>query len=189
VNSTLFVRVLFVACIAVYPFLVYFGIKHLPPSFFALALMVILALRFGVLVPEERPILLPILVVFLAYALLAAVLKSTAMLLYYPALVSYSLCLVFANSLRQEEPLLLRMIRARGMPISKHGPKYLYRLTGIWAGFFALNGSVAIWTSTQSIEVWTLYNGLISYFVVAALIGIEMIFRRYYKRRMGVEDP
>lgn len=174
---------------AAYPFLVYFGIRHLPPSFFGLALVVLLAMRFGVLVPEERPILLPVLLVFLGYAITAAILKSTPLLLYYPALVNFCLCVVFANSLRQDEPLLLRIIRARGSPISIHAPKYLYRLTAAWATFFAINGSIAIWTSTVSMEVWTLYNGLISYFIVAILIGGELLFRRRYKRRMGVGSP
>ena len=188
-KPAILIRVFFVACVAVYPFLVYFGIKHLPPSFFGLALMVLLAMRFGVLVPEERPILVPVLAIFLGYALLAAILKSTPMLLYYPALVNFSLCVIFANSLRQDEPLLLRMVRARGAPISEHGPKYLYRLTGVWAVFFALNGSVAIWTSGLSIEIWTLYNGLIAYFLIAALIGGELLFRHYYKKRMSANNP
>jgi uncharacterized membrane protein len=189
VKPKIFIRVFFIACIAAYPFLVYFGIQHLPPSFFGLALVVLLAMRFGVLVPEERPVLLPVLIVFLGYAITAAILKSTPMLLFYPALVNFSLCAVFLNSLRQEEPLLLRIIRARGVTVSIHGPKYLYRLTAIWAGFFAINGSIAIWTSTVSMEAWTLYNGLISYFIVAALMGVEWIFRRHYKKRKGVYSP
>jgi uncharacterized membrane protein len=189
VKPTIPIRVFFVVCMAAYPFIVYFGIRHLPPSFFGLALVVLLAMRFGVLVPEERPILLPMLLVFLGYATTAAILKSTSMLLYYPALVNFCLCVVFANSLRQDEPLLLRIIRARGVPISIHTPKYLYRLTAVWATFFAINGSIAIWTSTMSMEIWTLYNGLISYFIVATLIGGELLFRRHYKRRMGVGSP
>jgi uncharacterized membrane protein len=37
-----------------------------------------------------------------------------------------------------------------------------------------------------SIEIWTFYNGLLSYFLVATLAGGEWVFRRRYKRRMGV---
>ena len=188
-KSTIFIRVIFVVCIAVYPFLVYFGIRYLPPSFFGLALVVLLAMRFGVLVPEERPVLLPVLSVLLGYAITAAIMESTTMLLYYPGLVNFCLAAVFANSLRLEEPFLLRILRIRGIPISIHGPKYLYRLTAVWAGFFVINGSIAIWTTTISIEAWTLYNGLISYFVVAILIGAEWLYRRHYKRRMGVGSP
>jgi len=74
------------------------------------------------------------------------------------------------------------------MPVGKHVPQYLSRLTALWAVFFALNGMTALWTSTASMEVWTLYNGLISYFIVAALIGAELLFRSYYKKRMGLDN-
>jgi uncharacterized membrane protein len=182
------VRVLFVVAIAAYPFIVFAGIKHLPPSFFGLVLLVLLALRHGALLPDERPVLVPVLLVFAAYAITATILQSRMLLLYYPALVNFCLCAVFLNSLRQGDPLLLRIIKARGWHISKHGPKYLYRLTAVWAGFFLANGLISYWTSTLSIEIWTLYNGFLSYFLVGILLGGEWVFRHYYKRRMGVES-
>ena len=188
-NQAMFVRIVVVVFFIAYPFIVYFGIKNLPPSFFGLFLIALVALRFGVLVPDERLILWPVLLVFLGYAIATTILDSALMLLIYPALVNFVLCAVFANSLRYEEPLLLRIVRARGFVISKYTPRYLYRLTALWAGFFALNGLISIWTSTLSLEAWTLYNGLISYFIVAILIGGELLFRRRYKKRMGVENP
>ena len=185
-SQAILVRVLFVIFVMLYPFVVYFGIRYLPPSFFGVMLAVVLAMRFGVLVPEERPVLLPLLTVLIAYAVASAALPSITMLLYYPVLVNFSLCAVFANSLRHEESILLKLIRARGIQVSKFGPKYLHRLTACWAIFFAVNGLVAIWSTTRSIEVWTAYNGLIAYLIVGALIGGERIFRRYYKKHMGV---
>lgn len=181
-------RVVFVACIAAYPFIIFFGIQYLPPSFFGLLLLVLLGMRYGVLLPEERPVLLPVLLIFVAYALAATLLKSASMLLYYPALVNFSLTAVFINSLRQGDPILLRFIRARRWPVSEHGPQYLYRLTGVWAAFFVLNGLTSIWTAMQSIEIWTVYNGFIAYFLIATLMGGEYIFRRYYKARKGIDD-
>ena len=188
-NHSTIIRVLFVVSVAAYPFIIYFGLQHLPPSFFGLVLLIILGLRYGVLLPSERPVLLPILAIFFTYALTATLIKSTAMLLYYPALVNGSLCVVFLNSLRQGDPLLLRMVRARRWPLSVHGPKYLYWLTAIWAAFFVMNGIISWWTTTISIEAWTVYNGLISYFLIAALVGGEWVFRRHYKNRMGIENP
>lgn len=188
-SQTIFVRVLFVVFVVLYPFVVYFGIRYLPPSFFGVMLAVVLAMRFGVLVPEERPVLLPVLAVFIAYAVASAALQSVTMLLYYPVLVNFSLCAVFANSLRHEESILLRLIRARGVQVSKHGPKYIHRLTACWAIFFAVNGIIALWSTTLSIEAWTAYNGLIAYVMVGALVGGERIFRGYYKKHMGVWNP
>ena len=182
------IRVLFVACLVAYPFIILFGLKFLPPSFFGVLLLVILAMRYGILLPSERPVLLPMLLIFVAYALTATLSANETMLLYYPAVVNFTLCGVFLNSVRIGDPLLLRILRARNWPLSEHAPKYLYRLTGVWAGFFVLNGLVSIWTSTQSLEVWTLYNGFLSYCLVALLVGVEYLFRRYYKRQMGVSS-
>jgi uncharacterized membrane protein len=187
-RSTL-VRAAFLACIAAYPFIIFFGLEHLPPSVFAIALMILLGMRYGVLLPSERSIYLPLLFIYLAYAITAALSRSAAMLLYYPAIVNFTMSGVFLLSLRQGEPLLLRLVRARGFEIGPHGPVYLYRLTAIWAAFFIVNALVSTWTSTQSIEVWTLYNGFLSYCLVGALLGLEMLFRGQIKRRMGVEKP
>lgn len=181
------IKAFFVIAIAFYPLIVYFGLTHLSPNFIAVLLLSLIAFRFGVLLPAERPVLLPVILIFAVYSIVAAVLGSAKMLLYYPALVNGCLCVVFMNSLRHGEPLLLRIIRARGWPISAHGPMYLRRLTAVWGGFFILNGAISLWTISESIEVWTLYNGFISYLLVAVLILGEWLFRRHYKRRMGVD--
>lgn len=182
------IRALFVACIALYPVFVYFGLQYLPPSFFGLALLVLLGMRFGVLLPEERPVLIPVLLIYVAYAAVAAFIDSKAMLLFYPVLVSFSLCGLFLNSVRIGEPLLLRMMRARGLTLSEHATRYLHKLTLIWAGFFVVNGLVAAWTTTLSIEIWTLYNGFLSYVLVATLFAVEYVFRGWYKRRVEVDQ-
>lgn len=70
------IRIFFILVIATYPFIIYFGIQILPPGFFGLVLVTLLA--------------------------------------------------VFAASLRSE-PLLLRIVRASGMPISRYGPACLFR--------------------------------------------------------------
>jgi uncharacterized membrane protein len=188
VNGATLVKGLFFLSIAAYPFIIFFGFSYLPPSFFGLVLLALLGMRFGVLRHEERPVLLPILACFAIYALVATLLESSTMLLLYPAMVNFSLCTIFVISLWRGDPLLLRFIRARGWPVSKHGPRYLYRLTAIWAGFFLMNGLISIWTIPFGIEVWTAYNGLIAYLLVAVLIGGEYLFRRHYKRRMEIND-
>ena len=172
-----------------YPFIVFFGLSYFPPSFFGLVLMALLAFRYGVIKSDERMLMLPILLVFLTYAVAMVVIDNDRMVLYYPALVSFVMCAVFANSLRHEESLLLRLVKARGMTTSSHTPGYLFWLTGLWALFFLLNGLVSLWSSTVSLSVWTLYNGLISYFIVAILSAGEWLFRRHYKKKKGVIDP
>ncbi len=185
-TQSIIFRAAFVVVLALYPFIIYFGIRVLPPSFFGFALAVLLLIRFGFVRPEERASAVPALVLLLTYAVAATVVGSARMLLYYPALVNFVLCAVFASSFRQDEPLLLRIMRARGVTMHAHIPPYLTRLTAVWATFFALNGLIAVWTTTASMEIWTIYNGMISYLLIAALMAGEWLFRRHYERRFGM---
>ena len=187
-NNAKSVRVIVIVFSLVYPFIVYFGIKFFSPGFLGLLLLLLLAIRFGVLVHEERRILLPVLVVFLGYSLATTLLNSVSMLLYYPVLVNFSLFITFANSLRQQEPLLLRIVRAKGATISAYTPGYLYKLTAVWAVFFVINGLVSLWTSTLSMAAWTLYNGMLSYCIIGALIGGELLFRHFYIKRVNARN-
>lgn len=187
-RSSIVWRVGFFALLALYPFIVYFGIRMLPPSFFGILLAVIVAARFAVLKREDRTLALPVLALLLVYAVAAASLGSAEALLYYPVLVNLMLCILFVASVVNGDPLLLRLVRARGIPMSRFGPRYLTVLTAIWGGFFAINCLVALWTTTASMEAWALYNGLISYLVVGLFLGAEWIFRRHYKRRLGVSS-
>lgn len=179
-------RGLFVASLVFYPFLVLIGLEYLPPGALGLLLALLLGLRFGVLTAEERPVLMPMLVIFVGYATLAAILGSKSMLLYYPALVNLLLAITFSNSIRKGESILLRLVKARKSDIGEHVAPYLARLTMVWVGFFVLNGSIAIWTSTRSLEVWTVYNGLVSYLAAGSLILGELVFRGIYKKRKGI---
>lgn len=182
------IRVAFAVLLALYPVVIYFGLRVLPAGFFGLLLALLLALRFGVLGTAERATAIPVFLLLLGYALLAAFTGENTLLLLYPALVNFVMALVFAASLYQGTPLLQRLAEARGMQMSAHSGGYLQKLTAIWALFLAGNGCVALWTMTRSFEFWALYNGLLSYLLIAGLLGGEVLFRRYYKRRMGIVD-
>ena len=166
-----------------YPVGVYFGLKVMPPSFFGLVLIVVLALRFGALGQGERRLLLPVLAVFLCYALLAAWMDSERFLMAYPVLVNTSLFLLFGWSLQGGESMMYRFAKARGMKMSPYAPAYLRNLTKVWMLFFIMNGLIAAWTVTQSMEVWAVYNGLVAYILIGLLIGGEWLFRIHYKKK------
>ena len=94
-KSSTVIRGLLLLVAVLYPVGVYFGLKVLPPSFFGLVLAILLALRFGALGEGERRLMLPLLVLFLGFALVAAWLDSERVLKAYPVLVNASLCLIF----------------------------------------------------------------------------------------------
>jgi uncharacterized membrane protein len=179
-------RAIFFVSIALYPVIVYFGIQRLPIGFFGVMLVLLLLLRYGVMQPGERRLLLPVLLIHMAYSISAVITGSQQLLLYYPALVNFTLCALFVFSLKDGESILLRLVRARKVEMSVYAPRYLNRLTIIWAVFFLVNGSVAILTTTISMQAWALYNGFIAYLLIGALFVVEFVFRHYYKRRKGI---
>ena len=185
-SGNVFFRAAFFILLALYPAFVYFGLQHLPIGFFGTALALLLLFRASIMAAAERRVILPVLVVHFAYAVTVSLSGRQELLLWYPALVNFSLCLLFALSLRQEESLLLRVVRARNIQVSEYGPRYLNRLTAVWAAFFLLNGAMAILTGAISVKTWALYNGFIAYVLIAALMGGELIFRTWYKRSKGV---
>ena len=72
--------------------------------------------------------------------------------------------------------------------MSEHGERYISRLTAVWAFFFAMNGLISFWTTTTTLRIWTLYNGLISYLLVGTLILCEWRYRKYYKANHRVSN-
>jgi len=180
------IRAAFYVLIALYPALVYFGLRYLPVSFFGVLLALLLLLRSSVMQAAEKRLLLPLLMLHLAFSLATAVSGSQRLLLWYPALVNFSLAALFALSLTQEQSILLRLVRARNIPFSAYAPAYLWRLTAIWAVFFLFSGCAAIASAMISLRAWALYNGLIAYLLIATLMAVEWLFRGWYKRRKGV---
>lgn len=63
--------------------------------------------------------------------------------------------------------------------------KYTRNLTYIWAIFTFLNFLVSIYTIFLPKEIWVLYNGFISYFLVGLIFIIEYIVRINFKRKYG----
>lgn len=181
-------RAAFIGFLLLYPLFVYFGLRVLPPSFFGMLLIVLILPRLFAAKTGDQILTLPLILLLFAYAIGATIYGRTEALLYYPVLVNLMLCVIFAVSVRSDEPLLLRVVRSRGEKLSEHAPPYLKRLTGVWAGFFAVNASISLWTTTATLEIWTLYNGLIAYVLIAVLICAEWLYRGRYKKMHGVSS-
>ena len=77
-----------------------------------------------------------------------------------------------------------RFARLQTPELDTFGVIYTRRLTKVWIAFFIANGLVALWTALYAtLEMWTLYNGLISYILIAALFVGEWPVRRIIKAR------
>jgi len=95
-----------------------------------------------------------------------------------PLLIHSSLFTIFAHSLKTT-PMIERFARLDFDVLPPGIAAYCRKLTLLWAGFFAANiiGGIAlaIWGDDAS---WALYNGLIVYLLIGALLLGEYLWRR-----------
>jgi uncharacterized membrane protein len=181
----LLAAVLVLASLA-YPVVVYLALGHVSPRWIALAL-VALALARAWVTRESF---------WLAAAALATVLAAASFfgdrwgpLKLYPALVNAVMLGLFATSLWRGPTVVERLARLRETHFPPAAIAYTRRVTQVWCGFFVVNGLVAVATAVwASAAVWALYNGLLSYLAMGALMGGEWLVRRRVRARMVAAD-
>ena len=118
-----------------------------------------------------------------AFFALCALFSGGALAYLYPLIINFSLAALFALSLRST-PAITRLALLKQPALNERGRIYTRKLTEIWLGFFVLNGllSAALLLPRDKIY-WSVYCGAISYVLIGALIGGEMIFRKFYVKK------
>ena len=175
---------------AAYPFAVYFGLDLIEPRTLAL----IVAVAAGLRVLQVKRIFGAADVAALgATALLAAAVawsNSETLLKFYPVVVSLGLLASFGLTLKYGPPMVERFARLREPDLGRAGMRYTRRVTIVWCAFFAINAAVALYTAVAaSREAWLLYNGFVSYCIVAALFAGEWLVRRRVMPKLELAEP
>ena len=100
----------------------------------------------------------------------------------YPILVSGLLLVQFAGSLLNPPTVVERfaaMAQRGDAPLPPGAVSYCRKVTWVWVGFFCFNIGVSGLTALSgSWEVWTWYNGCISYMLIGLLMAGEWLVRR-----------
>jgi uncharacterized membrane protein len=173
--------VLTVAASVAYPLVVWLALGHVGPRWIAAGLAALALARAAV--TRER--------FWLAAAAAAALLAVASAwvdgwlpLKLYPVAVNLALLAVFAASLRRGPSAIERIARLREPELPPSGVAYTRRVTQVWCAFFAVNGAIsaatALWADAAT---WALYNGLIAYVAMGALMGGEWLVRRRVRAR------
>ena len=178
-----FARTGLVVVLGLYPVLVYFGLAYFSVVAVAVLLFAVCFLRLviGLNFPtagQSAGAMALINVAGMVLALLALMQRSASFVLLYPVLINAGLFAAFGLSLRFPPSAIERIARYWEGDLPQEAVAYTRKLTVVWAVFFAVNGLVALYTALfASLEVWTLYNGLLSYVIIAVLVIGERLFR------------
>ncbi|WP_318472476.1 hypothetical protein [Photobacterium leiognathi] len=119
----------------------------------------------------------------LILALLGSVFREHGWFLYYPVIVNVLMLGLFGASLWQKQSLIERLARLQEPDLPPSGVRYTRNVTKIWCLFFIINGAIALTTCFLPLQVWTLYNGLISYVFAGSLFAIEWVVRQFVQRK------
>lgn len=172
INSILAILIL------LYPFAVYFGIQYFEPWKIAGFLVIILALRL-LLIQKNKHWGRPLVIIGIVYCAFAAWRNELDALRLYPVLVNVGMLLLFAWSLHSPPTVIERLARLQHPDLPPEGIIYTKRVTQVWCLFFITNGGIAFITALwASLEMWSLYNGLIAYILMGLLFAGEYIVRK-----------
>jgi len=105
---------------------------------------------------------------------------STARL--YPVMVNLGMLAYFGSSLLHPPSAIERIARISEPDLPPQAIIYTARVTMVWCLFFVINGAIALYTAIwSSLEIWTLYNGLIAYLAMGLLFSVEYLIRRHVR--------
>ncbi|NIF73643.1 hypothetical protein F3J16_26175 [Burkholderia sp. Ap-962] len=105
--------------------------------------------------------------------------NSETLLHLYPFCVSIGLLVAFGASLLDGPSMIEKFARLRHPDPGPGIRRYTRRVTQVWCGFFVLNGLFSLYTALYwDRAAWSLYNGLIVYGLIGALLAGEWLWRQ-----------
>lgn len=170
------------AATLLYPLVVFFGSQFLQPRYIAAFLMILLIIRCIVSLISKHWST-PLWLAGIGFCLFALWHNQINTLRLYPVLVNALMLVVFCGSLFYPPSLIERFARLQEPALPDSAIVYTRRVTQVWCVFFLLNGSVALVTALwSSLEIWSLYNGLIAYLLMGCLFAGEYWVRLRVRR-------
>jgi len=173
----LIVNVVMIAATLLYPLVVFFGRDYFEPRKIASLLLALLLARLAASYFRNHWST-PLLIAGISYSVFAMWHNQLDTLLFYPVLVNGLMLIIFGWSLFFPPSLIERLARQQHPDLPPGAIIYTRRVTQAWCGFFIINGVLAWVTSVwASLEVWSLYNGLIAYLLMGILFAVEYLIR------------
>ncbi|HEX4367166.1 MAG TPA: hypothetical protein VH023_10070 [Rhodopila sp.] len=168
-----------VAVALAYPLLVWTGLAKIPPAAFVLLGILGIGIRIAA---TNRLTRSPIEIIVLLFAAAAVAvlltISPTIAARAYPVAISLATATVFALSLRQPPTIIERIARLTQPNLPAAAIVYTRGVTVVWIGFLLINAAISLWTALWgTLNLWALWNGLLSYLAMGALFAGEYLIR------------
>ncbi len=168
-----------------YPLIAIVAVRTVGPGAAIAVVLVVLAARLLLPVFRGVPLSLSLalLPVLIGVAVVAAFDRALSVRL-YPVFMNLSMLAAFAATLVRPPSMIERFARVFEPNLPQSGVRYTRQVTSVWVGFFAVNGSIALWSALQpGWSAWLVYNGVIAYVAAGLLMGGEYLVRRKVRGR------
>ena len=164
----------------IYPLLVYRYIAVSPPALFAGFALILIAIRMVYIWHLPGSSIWLGAFIFAALIFVFIMLLSTSIAVKaYPIIISLSFAGAFGFSLVYPPTIVERFARITHPDLPPSGVAYTKKVTIVWLIFLICNAAISAVTALWgSLELWTLWNGLISYLIMGILFAVEYAFRR-----------
>lgn len=176
-NKTALPRVAVGLLFILYPAIVYFGLQQLQPVTLALLLVIIAAVR-AISLKHTSNLALPAAIAALIVLVVTTSTRGALGLYLYPLMINFSLFVLFAVSLFNPPTVIEQIAAKQHGQLPAEAVAYTRKVTQAWCIFFVANGLLSILSLRISEAAWALYNGLISYLLIALILGGEYLIRR-----------
>jgi uncharacterized membrane protein len=181
------------ALLLAYPFMVFVSLQHVGAATVGGILFALVVARYAIVkvaTPKAAQVtpalksLLPLTLVGVASGVSMLLSNHPLAVRLNPVWISLTMLAVFGWSLYSPPSMIERFARLTKPQLPSEAIAYTRRVTQVWCVFFVINAAVALWTAVAaSLQVWTLYNGLVSYLLMGLLLGIEFLVRLRVQRR------
>lgn len=107
----------------------------------------------------------------------------------YPVVLNISFAAYFIHStLNGNTPIIEKIARIKEKNLPKQAIVYTRNVTKVWASFFLVNASISVITLIFfDLNIWTIYNSVISYIFIGIIFLIEYCIRIKLRRSWNLK--
>lgn len=172
--------------VLLYPLAVYYGLQRWDTRTIAIVLILVMVMRGAFALGTKSAMgrnTLWLVIAAIVILTLVFVFNEIIYFKFYPVIVNVSLFTLFASTLWKPPSMIERLARIKEPDLPDAAISYTRKVTQLWCLFFIVSGSISLFTACcTSLEIWTLYNGLISYVLIGLLFAAEWLVRQTVRK-------